>query len=132
MFYYYSLFFLYKKSEKGERMEIPYDKFELLLALFELTQKDIFNNEKKIKEKFEEFSSEMYALVPDSEEKIINKISECNNMSADELIKSPDYEDLRLKYAESLYVAFVKKISEKFEITEKQAWALIAWSQDLI
>lgn len=111
-------------------MIIPYDKIELLRELFFLTQKNI--NEDKLKEKFEKISSKVFEHAPDNEDEILKKIAEYNQISVEELSNSPDEEVMRIKYVEHLITIFAKELAHEFEITEKQAWALIAWSKDLI
>lgn len=111
-------------------MEIPCNKFELMRELFIIAPMEL--DEKGLTEKFEKITSDLDSFIPKDKEDLNKKIAEFNGIKPEELNTRSEYNNLCTKYADYLLKEFAQKISKEFEITEKQAWALIAWAQDIL
>lgn len=106
-------------------MKIPYSSWELRFALMNLSE-DKFN-EKKMKEIENELA------IPSKDKKELNKaIAEYHGISVEKLVDSPNYKILCQEYEENTVYQLVKKFIEKFGITEKEAWALVAYGLGLL
>lgn len=101
-------------------MEIPYNEWDLRIALISLDEN------KLTEEKFKELGTELAEKISANGKDLNTKIAEYHGISVEALIKSPNYEILCEEYKERVIREFANKIMEKLEITEKQAWALIA------
>jgi len=101
-------------------IKIPYTLLELRIALVS------FNENKFDEKKLEEIRCEF--AIPVYEKKDRNKqVANYHGISLEKLIDSPNYEVLCKEYEESILYLFVKKLIEKFEITEKEAWAVVVY-----
>ncbi len=106
-------------------MEIPYTKFELLIALAEL--KLSLDDEEKLDKQLMEIENEMSAEFSATDKKELNElIAKHHGIGVVELINSPNYRLLCDEYKNDALKKLVKKTVEKMGITEKAAWAIIA------
>lgn len=109
-------------------MEIPYDEWELRIALISL-----IGDEKKFTEKkFREIEDKLKGKISADKEDLNKKIAEYHDVTIEQLINSPNYKVLCGEYIFSLYKKIAEKFVEKFKITDKQAWAIIASSIGLL
>lgn len=107
-------------------IDIPYDCFELLMELSSIdTEKFSEEKEEKLKKEFE-------CLLPQEHREKNKKIAEFHEISVECLVNSPNYEVLCEQYENDILEKVIKKITEIFEITEKQAWALFAFHKGLL
>jgi len=106
-------------------MKIPYSSWELRVALMNLSE-DKFN-----KEKAEEMKDE-FAFLPKRKKDLNISVAEHHGISVEKLVDSPNYKILCREYEENIIYKFVKKLEEKFGITEKEAWAITAYSLGLL
>lgn len=104
-------------------IKIPYSALELRCALLGL------DGEKFSEEKMKELEVELKELFcPPEEIKDKNKkVAEYHGISVETLVNSPNYKVLCQEYVEDIICQFIKKIIEKFDITDKEAWALTAF-----
>lgn len=101
-------------------MKIPYDEWQLRIALLSLDE------EKFTEEKFCEIADEFKDKLP-KEKSVLNKlIAEYQGITVEQLANNPNYQGFRDEYIKSICEQIVEKLMEKFEITEKQAWVIMA------
>lgn len=105
-------------------IKVPYSLMELRAALIIFDEKDL--DEKKMNELAAEFDS---VLSADDHNQ---RIAEYHGISVEQLINSPNYKALCGEYGESVVKEFAKKLKEKFEITDKEAWALVFFCLGLL
>ena len=101
-------------------LRIPYRKIELQLALISLRHIG-FSDEKIL-----ELESELNEDFPADEAALDEKAAAYHGKTVDELRSNPDFATLRGEYALNVLEKLVPKMMEKFGITEKQSWAVIA------
>ena len=102
-------------------MKIPYTPFELRIALLNLDENKL--DEKKMNEIKDELGSP-----PEDQKDLNKKIAEHHGISVEKLVDSPNYGILCQEYKEDILYQIVKKLVEKFDITEKEAWAIMVHS----
>ncbi len=107
-------------------MEIPYNNWELRLALIGLTAD--LEDEEKTKELRAEFESRL----PKEKKDLNKKIADSNGITAEQLINSPNYQVLHQEYINGVIHDLVNTIKKQFNATDIQAWALIAVALGLI
>jgi hypothetical protein len=107
-------------------MEIPYDEWELKIALLGLDEKKFTNG------KIKELSKELAGRIPSEKKDFNKKVAEHNGIGVKELIKSPNYKTLCQGYTMRIIRESVDLIAKKFDISERQAWALVAVGLGLI
>ena len=109
-------------------MKIPYDEWELKIALISL----MGDEEKFTEEKLCEIENEFKDKISSKKEDLNKKIAEYQGITIEQLINSPNYKVLYGEYVFSICKQIVEKFVEKFEITEKQAWAIVALGLGLL
>lgn len=107
-------------------MRIPYDKFQLTLALLE-----VFRND-NLEEKLKLLDDEVFQLEDLNKAVLNKKVAENNGISVLDLINSPNYTTLVGEYQEESMKEGVSKMREILDITDIQAWALFAHAVGLI
>lgn len=108
-------------------MKIPYDWWELRLALLGLDE------EKFDKDKMKEMNDTIESVLPKEEVKDLNKrIAEFHGISVEQLINSPNYKVLCSEFIENALRKVAGMVMKKFDIAEKEAWALIALGLGLL
>ncbi|MEK7097842.1 MAG: hypothetical protein AAB906_03280, partial [Patescibacteria group bacterium] len=107
-------------------VEIPYNNWELRLALIGLTAD--LEDEEKTKELRAEFESRL----PKEKKDLNKKIADSNGITAEQLINSPNYQVLHQEYINGVIHDLVNTIKKQFNATDIQAWALIAVALGLI
>lgn len=109
-------------------MKFPYSKLELQISLLGV------DNKKFTEEKFREIEEEFKDVVENFSKKAsLNRvIAEYQGITVEQLVNSSNYQVLCEEYTLSLLEKVVEKTAEKFEVTEKQAWAMIAMSMGLL
>lgn len=104
-------------------MNIPYNKMELVLALYGIEQRisdeELDRVGKEIKAKLEE-------KLPDEKTSINVLIAKQNGISVEEVINSPNLKLLQAQYYESIYSFALTELQEKMKLTEKEAYAILA------
>lgn len=105
-------------------IKIPYSSMELRVALLN------FDENKFSEDKIKELKSEFEDLSNDKDQN--KRVAEYHGISVEQLINSPNYKVLCEEYGESIIYEFVKKLKEKFETTDKEAWALVLYCLELL
>ncbi|MDO8443273.1 MAG: hypothetical protein Q7S81_03415 [bacterium] len=101
-------------------MKIPYSLCELRIALLTLSE------DKFTEKKMNELQNEL-AVPPVEQKDRIKAIAEYHGLIVEKLVNSPNYKVLCQEYDENIVFQLVKKMVEKFGISEKEAWALVAY-----
>ena len=100
-------------------LKIPYTLWDLRMAMISLDESKF--DEKKLKEVEDEFET------PSNDKKDLNKqIADHHGISVEKLTDSPNYKVLCQEFQEHKIYQFVNILISKLEITEKEAWALVA------
>ena len=108
-------------------MKIPYNGWELRLALLGLDEK------KFDKDKMKEMKDVIESVLSKEEVKDLNKrIAEFHGISVEQLINSLNYKVLCSEFVESALRKVAETIMKKFDIAEKEAWALMALGLGLL
>lgn len=110
-------------------MKIPYTALELRVALIGLDEEKF--NEKKMSEIGGEIEDEMGSS-PKENKDLNMKIAEHHGISVERLVDSPNYKILVQEYEDSRICQLIKKLVEKLGITDKEAWALMAYALGLL
>lgn len=107
-------------------MELPYSEITLRVALLGINPKNFTD------EKGEELSKELEGAMPKNQAELTQKAAEFYGITLDTLINSANYTKLVNDFRLHLLTVVVQKSVEKLKITEKQAWALIAYTLGLL
>ena len=103
-------------------MKIPLKPEELRAALRNLS------TEKIDKKKMDEVREELITVMPKRKKDLNKAIADYHGISVEKLMNSPDFKDLCRKYEEYTIRQVAEKFEKKFSITEKEAWALLAYA----
>jgi len=105
------------------KIQIPYDKQELQIALIVLDGK--FTPE-DMEKKMKEIISEMLDMAIKDNKSLKEKIAGYHSITVGELVGSVNYQILCEEYYKMVPIKHINKLKEKFDITEKEAWAMFA------
>ncbi|TSC83265.1 MAG: hypothetical protein G01um101419_95 [Parcubacteria group bacterium Gr01-1014_19] len=109
-------------------MEIPYNEWELKMALCGVP-KEMGDGES---EKVKKLLAEIERQVPDSKKELNQKVAEANGITVKDLIDSPNYKVLIQDHLSQATRNLVEEMKKEFNITDIQAWAVIAAGLRLI
>ncbi|RJQ28063.1 hypothetical protein C4565_04215 [Candidatus Parcubacteria bacterium] len=116
------LLFINNYAEE-ENMNIPYDKMELVLALYGIEQR---MSDEEFNKVGEEIKAKLEEKLPNEETSINILIAKQNGISIEELISSPNLKLLQAQYYESIYSFVLMELQEKMKLTKKEAYAILA------
>lgn len=103
------------------KLELPYNKTELIIAFHSATEKMSSNlSLDEIENHLKEISSEFEA----NTNNINQAVADTHNITVEDLINSPNYLTLKQEYARGLFIGVVRKVKEKFNLTEIEAWSI--------
>lgn len=102
-----------------EAWEIPYSKWDLIIAGTSL-------GDKLEASKLEELGKEFEGRMPPEMKDRNKKIAESHGISVKQLIDSPNYQILCDEYNKKVVQDLVSAIQKKLNITNIQAWAILA------
>ena len=115
------------------KIQVPYNFFDLKIALMQMVEilgeegvATLISRAEKTSENFNSFE------LLRTKKEINQAIAEENGVSIDALISSPNYTLLVESYSQRVTNKLVEKMSVTLEITEIQAWSLIALSLGLL
>lgn len=112
-------------------MKIPYSSEELRFAFLSAMVKIIKNKDVDIETKMKEIGNELTGF-PEERKDLNKKIAEFNGIGVEKLIDSPNYKVLCEQYEAHSFRQYVKKLVEKFEFTDKEAWATVLYCLGLL
>ena len=112
-------------------MKIPYSEMQLLTGKVELMRL-IEQDERGFEEKSEEVKKEFEALMPEVKNELNAKVAEFHGITVDTLVNSPNYATLGSEYCEDVFKRLIGRMKEKLDLTDLQAWTLVAIGQELI
>lgn len=101
-------------------MKIPYGKNELYITLLGLDDANISD------EKMEELINELEKITSNGKNNLNKAVAEFHGISVEQLIASQNYKVLCDEYMDGIFRKMAVKIREKLNLTDKEAWALIA------
>ncbi|MEK7640809.1 MAG: hypothetical protein AAB389_02335 [Patescibacteria group bacterium] len=109
-------------------MEIPYSKRQLELAIVGVPKEIGDEENEKVKKLRTEFESRM----PKTKKEFNQKVADDNGITVKQLIDCPNYALLCQDYGDRMRRDLVEAMKKEFNITDIQAWSVIAAGMGLI
>ena len=102
------------------KINIPYNKLELSLALMGIDQKKLDTIDPK--KNFDNIKNSL----PKDKAELNKKIADENGISVVDLINSPNYQILCDECIQKMFTNVIETLAKEFNITIVQSWAIFA------
>lgn len=118
-------------------MKIPYDKFQLKMALVGLekkfpgteTEEEMHEKLKMIADDLGDFATKQ---IPDEKSEINKKIAEFHGIQVVDLLNSPNYQILCDEYITDIVKQMVSRLKIDLVLNDVEAWAFLARAMGVI
>jgi hypothetical protein len=101
-------------------MDVPYTKWELMLAVHSAGEK-LIDKEKELEDIREKINAK-FAMEPKNKMKAI---AEYVGISIEALINSPNMDKLIVKYDLHILASFRECLKTELDLTDKECWAMV-------